>query len=249
MTAPAADQLDRALEAIRRVARDNGCTDDLDLLHHSNNVVARCGDLVFKVSTHLGMAERDIVVAAHAAARGGPALAPICELVEVQGFAVSVWPYCEGASQSDEDDADAAQALVALHASLVGAPIALPRLAERFEAIADLLGDNGATSALSDRDRVVLNRAVDLVLPEAVGFAVLHAEPHDRNRLRREGSIVYIDFEAACVGPIEWDLAYLSDSAAIANWPDHDVRLRSVLQVGVSACVSVACWRRHRTAR
>jgi hypothetical protein len=248
VTAPAADHLDEALDAARRVARHHGCMGDLVLLHHSNNVVARCGELVFKVSTHLGMAERDAVVAAHAAARGGPALPPAGDLVEEQGFAVSIWPYCDDAPQADEDDQDAAAALVVLHASLVGAPIALPGLAERFVAIADLLGDHGATSALCDQDRDMLDRAVDLVLPEAVGSAVLHAEPHDRNRLRRDGSIVYIDFEAACIGPIEWDLAYLSDAVVLANWPEHDIPLRSILQIGVSTCVSVACWR-HFSAR
>ena len=95
MTAAAADQLAKALAAACRVARAHGWREDLDLLHQSNNVVARCGELVFKVSTRLEMAERDAVVAAHAAARGGPALAPVGDLVEEEGFAVSVWPYCQ----------------------------------------------------------------------------------------------------------------------------------------------------------
>src|SRR5438093_1057296 len=59
-------------------------------MHQSNNVVARCGELVFKVSPRLEMAERDAVVAAHAAARGGPALAPVGDLVEEEGLRVGV---------------------------------------------------------------------------------------------------------------------------------------------------------------
>jgi aminoglycoside phosphotransferase (APT) family kinase protein len=86
------------------------------------------------------------------------------------------------------------------------------------------------------------------VSPEVLGSTVLHGEPHNRNRLTRNGSTVYIDFEGACVGPIEWDLAYVPDRLAVAIWPAHDARRRSVLQLGVSTCVSVACWR-HVSAR
>jgi hypothetical protein len=222
--------------------------DELMVLHCSNNVVARCGDLVVKVSTNLEMASRDVTTARHVAVRGGPALAPVGELVEDNGFAVSVWPYCKPETPPDDADHNAALALAALHLAMAEPPVALPTLIARFTAASELLTDTAATSALANRDRKTLQAAVQSVVPEAIGSAVLHAEPHDRNRLVRDGSTIYIDFEAACVGPIEWDLAYLPDEVALSVWPDHDIRLRSVLELGVSTCVAVACWR-HVSAR
>jgi Ser/Thr protein kinase RdoA (MazF antagonist) len=102
---------------------------------------------------------------------------------------------------------------------MVGAPVALPSLAKRFEGVGELLSDRAATSGLSNHDRSILQHAVQLVAPDAIGSAVLHAEPHDGNQLIRDGSTIYVDFEAACVGPIEW-----------------------------ATCVAVACWR-HVSAR
>jgi len=131
---------------------------------------------------------------------------------------------------------------------LVGVPIDLPPLSTRFADAAAVLADVAATAALDPRDRAVLRNAVETVAPATAGAAVLHSEPHDRNRLRRDGQVVYIDFEAASIGPIEWDLAHLPDNAVVQGlWPDHNPQLRATLRIGVSAGVSVACWR-HVTA-
>jgi Ser/Thr protein kinase RdoA (MazF antagonist) len=230
------------------VVRSRNGIDKLTVLHCSNNVVAGCRDLVVKVSANLEMAARDVTMGSHVAVRDGPALAPVGELVEDDGFAVSVWPYCKPGTPPDDADHNAASALAALHVAMAEPPVALPALIERFTAVGELLADTAATSALGDRDRKMLQAAVQSVVPDAIGSAVLHEEPHDRNRLVCDGSTIYIDFEAACVGPIEWDLAYLPDDVALSVWPDHDVRLRSALQLGFSTCVAVACWR-HVSAR
>ncbi len=50
---------------------------------------------------------------------------------------------------------------------------------------------------------------VDLVLPDAVGSASCAQSRTINTGSRRDGSIVYIDIEAACVGLIECDLVYL----------------------------------------
>ena len=62
-------------------------------------------------------------------------------------------------------------------------------------------------AALPTADRNVLLEALTTVLPATAGDAVLHTEPHDRNRLKVPGGILYVDFESAAVGPVEWDLA------------------------------------------
>ena len=44
----------------------------------------------------------------------------------------------------------------------------------------------------------------------------LHGEPHEANRLHTAAGIRWIDFEDACRGPIEWDLAFLPERSLAA---------------------------------
>ncbi len=244
---PAADRVVEATAAAARVAELVGAdTRESEVLHQSNNVVIRFADVVLKVSSDFAMAERDVVVASHVSATGGPALAPLLAPIIDGDFSISAWPYLPDGLEITASDAG--EALRQLHRTLVGVPTDLPPLSSRFDQVAAVLADPRATAALDPRDRAVLRSAIDTVAPATAGAAVLHTEPHDRNRLRRDGQVVYIDFEAASIGPIEWDLAYLPDNVVQDIWPDHDPLLRATLTIGVSACVSIACWR-HVTAR
>lgn len=247
MPRAAADRVDEAIEcAARAVSVFVGkAGTSWEVLHRSNNVVARFAGVVVKVSTDVAMAERDVTVASHVSDIGGPAVPPLRGLIVDGDFAISLWPYVPDHAGSEWEPGEA---LRAVHRALVGIGVDLPRLGCRFEETAAHLADPGVTRALDAVDRSELQAAVDAVEPATVGDAALHGEPHDRNRLRRDGRVVFIDFEAAAVGPIEWDLAFIGDDAVRDVWPDHDRALRDALKVGVSACVSAACWR-HVSAR
>jgi len=39
---------------------------------------------------------------------------------------------------------------------------------------------------------------------------VIHGSPHPYNVLLADGEPRFIDFEATCIGPVEWDLAHTS---------------------------------------
>jgi hypothetical protein len=53
----------------------------------------------------------------------------------------------------------------------------------------------------------------------SVPEVVSHAEPDDDNRIARRGAAVYTDFEAACRGPLEWDLAYFErETVQCTRW-------------------------------
>jgi thiamine kinase-like enzyme len=41
----------------------------------------------------------------------------------------------------------------------------------------------------------------------------LHGSPHGANRLLSTRGPMLLDFETACLGPVEWDLAALADKA------------------------------------
>jgi hypothetical protein len=118
---PAADRVAEATEAASRVAAQVGAdTSGFEVLNKSNNVVVRFADIVLKVSTHVAMAERDVIVASHANA------------------------------------------------------------------------NRGHRTGLASRAPVS---------PAADGDHVLHTEPHNGNQLTRDGRVVFIDFEAAAIGP------------------------------------------------
>jgi hypothetical protein len=50
-----------------------------------------------------------------------------------------------------------------------------------------------------------------------------------------------LDFETACRGPLEWDLAALDD-AALTLFPRVDRELILLLRRMRSACVAAKCW-------
>ena len=248
--ARAGDLFEEALDAAEEAASLLGLErSDRTVLHRSNNVVVRMGQAVMKVGTDLSRIRTEVEVTREVARAGGPVFAPLADAIEVGRFGVSVWPFLVG-DPRPADDHICLTALSMLHQALAASSVPLPRLVERFDEVRSILDDDAATAALATDDRSLLRAAVDDAAgcTEKSPHGFLHAEPHDRNRLTVDGVVVYLDLEAACVGPVEWDLAYFDDDAVQRVWPDHDQLLRRRLQIGVSACVSSYCWR-HVTAR
>ena len=69
----------------------------------------------------------------------------------------------------------------------------------------------------------------------------LHGSPHDANWLpTAAGGPLLLDFETACVGPIEWDLAALDDET-LAFFPDANRELIVTMRRMRSACVAAKC--------
>jgi hypothetical protein len=58
--------------------------------------------------------------------------------------------------------------------------------------------------------------------------------------LSAEGPLL-LDFETACRGPVEWDLAALGDEE-LAFFPDADRELIDAMRRMRSVCVAVKCW-------
>jgi aminoglycoside/choline kinase family phosphotransferase len=69
----------------------------------------------------------------------------------------------------------------------------------------------------------------------------LHGEPHAGNYLLTPTGLRWIDFEDACRGPVEWDLAFLP-ADGVATFKDVDVDLLALLQTLNSARVATWCW-------
>ena len=250
VSARAGDRFEEAVDAAQEAANRLGLERrERAVLHCSNNVVVRIGATVLKVGTDLKRIRTEVTLAGDVARAGGPVLAPLADAIEVGRFGVSVWPFVVADSRPAGEYA-CLTALGVLHRALAATTVPLPTLADRFDEVRAILDDDAASSALAGEGRSLLRAAVDAAAEcvEQASLGFIHTEPHDRNRLTVGGVVVFLDLEAACVGPVEWDLAYFGDAAVQRLWPDHDRQLRRRLQIGVSACVSAYCWR-HVTAR
>ena len=90
-----------------------------------------------------------------------------------------------------------------------------------------------AGDVLSETDVDLLCTKAERLRPflEAPGSDVqpLHGDAHPGNLIStRNGGLMWIDFEDVCLGPVEWDLATMMDSGAVAahHRPDPEVLAR-----------------------
>jgi Ser/Thr protein kinase RdoA (MazF antagonist) len=210
--------------------------------------------LVSKVSTstlggHGGDAlERELRLGQHLAEHGAaiahPARPEIAGPHNHRGMTLTFWRHHEPQARPSDADVELGEALSGFHAALAGVATALPSLAERFDRAAELFKAPSATPDLAETDRRAAAPAHSRLraLVDSLDSAIaLHGEPHEDNVIWTESGPLLIDFEAACAGPVEWDLAYLPD-ASLSAFPDRDDEAVAKLRSGVSFCVAAWCW-------
>jgi aminoglycoside phosphotransferase (APT) family kinase protein len=101
--------------------------------------------------------------------------------------------------------------------------------------------------ALPADDRSMLRAAFDRYRAHVDAFdydeRTLHGEPHNGNLLATPKGLRWIDLESVCLGPLEWDFAFL-DEDATSFFPQVDGELLAHLRVLNSARVAIWCWSR-----
>ena len=225
------------------------------VLKDSNNTIVHLGPapLVAKVGTshfrdaRLESLQRELAVAEHLAERGAPVIAPARDVASGphrwQALTVSLWQYAEPAAVGEVDQGEVAAALQAVHAALVDFPGSLPPFGLALEDARRLLLPE-RSPALAAADRSLLCTVLDEVqvaLPVLMDVRPLHGSPHSGNWLQTADRLLLLDFETACRGPLEWDVAALGDEAA-ALFPNIDAELVALLRRMRSACVAAKCW-------
>lgn len=244
VSAVASDALEAAVAAADSALADLGDVSDRVVLHASNSVVVGSKRLVAKVTRNATTAQREYVLSRHAEENQAPALAPISSPITIGNFTIVVWPRVDSATAVDR--AEAARTLRAVHNAWQDFEGLLPTLADRI-GVANQVVTSGLLTAVLDSESV--QRLTDAVIA-GIDIArndqaerVLHCEPHDSNFLRDQNRAVAIDFEAACLGSLEWDAAYFPHEVVDDVWPDADRALVDQFRTVLSATVSIYCWR------
>jgi Ser/Thr protein kinase RdoA (MazF antagonist) len=224
------------------------------LIQETNHTVVwlRPFPIIVKVGTRGDSAEaliREHDVASALAVRGAPIAPPLPGVGTMRdretGLVVTLWSRLDHDPNAQADGPIVGQSLSRIHEALDGCDVALPSFRDGLERTRIALFDDLRITALSPVDRAFLRAAfTDLMsrldertFPEQP----LHGEPHVGNYLLTPTWLRWIDFEDACRGPVEWDLAFLP-ADGVATFKDVDVDLLALLQTLNSARVATWCW-------
>lgn len=246
----------RAVRAATVVARSHG----LDASHptvlaDANNTIVhlRPAPIVAKVATTWirdgsAVLGHELALAVHVTRRAGPMPPPAVEVpVEVHrwdGLAMTFWRYIE-CSKEGPPASVTAGSLRRLHAALDGYSGSLPSYREELADLATQLEDPAATPTMPRGDRAFLRttfRSLLSRLPRSESpVRVLHGDPHEGNRLSVDGAVLWVDLEAACLGPVEWDLSALDEEDA-AHFDETDPKRLALMRDLRSCRVASLCW-------
>jgi Ser/Thr protein kinase RdoA (MazF antagonist) len=194
---------------------------------------------------------REHAVATILAGAGAPIAPPVRDaepvLDEHTGFLVTLWQRLEHDAAREPSPVDVAGALRRLHEGLSRYRGELPSFREGVRRARVTFDDDRLMVALAPEDRSTVRRAYDRVsaVLESLDLVEgpLHGEPHLDNVLVTTDGIRWVDLEAVCVGPVEWDVAFLPDEAA-RLFPEVDAVLLGMLRTLNSARVATWCWAR-----
>ena len=251
--------ISEAMDAASEVARFVGAGRvEQILLHHSEHVtvlwpsVKTVARIVLGTEESAELLSRELAVARYLAERRAPIAAPSNILPAGphfhDKFAMSLWQFVAHAPADEENRAHvtaAAAALYRIHRALSDYPDALPSFRTKIEKCRILLEDRLSLPALVDADRKFLLTTYDHIgktmdsLP--IELVPIHGDAGLHNVLIAADGARYIDFEAVCLGPREWDVGWLPDTDLRRFEPIHRGRL-SVLSDLRSLCVAVWCF-------
>jgi hypothetical protein len=250
-----ADGVTIAVEAAVRVATFHGIgTATPSVIQETNNVVIRLAphDVIAKVGRwphSVGALRREHAAATHLASVDAPIAPPLPDVGPIvddeTGFVVTFWRAVDVQPDLVVRADDAARALQVVHSALAGYEAHVPDVREHIWLARAALNDDGAMRALPESDRELLGRAIDALTDRIAAFGaatqVLHGEPHLGNVLATPDGARWIDLEDVCVGPLEWDVAFLPEGTE-SLFDGVDPSLMALVRTLNSACVATWCW-------
>ena len=248
--------VEQELAAVRTLAARLGLGDAAPVvLKLARHTTVRLGPLVARVQSSvelpIAMATmaREVALAAHLASLDAPALRPSADPppgpYEVDGCIISLWPFVDHRPAGEADAAAGGAALERLQAALARYEGALPPYHEAVAACAALADDESAMAAARADDRRFLaglvRAGLEQLPAETANWIALHGDAHLGNLMITPSGAIWADFEAACRGPLEWDLLN-RPAAFLAPFGRLDPELLEALGALRRACVAVWCW-------
>jgi Ser/Thr protein kinase RdoA (MazF antagonist) len=243
------------VEAATRVAIDLGMSlGEPFLIQETNHTVVwlRPYPIIAKVGTRRDSAaalRHEYEVASALTACGAPVAAPrpgIGPLLDLEsGFVVTLWTRLEIDPTLGLKEADRGASLHLVHEALARIDVELPSFRVCLERTRIALFDDIRMAALPVQDRLFLREAFEELIGNLDGLTfpehAIHGEPHNGNCLATREGLRWIDFEDACRGPVEWDLAFLTEEAR-GIFENIDRPLLELLTTLNSARVATWCW-------
>ena len=229
--------------------------DEAVVLSDSNRLVVRllpC-DVVARITpvAHFASSEMEVELVTRLALTDAP-VAGLDARVEQRvflrdGFKIAMWTYFEPAPMGVLSSIDYAQALNRLHVGLRQIEFTAPNVMERVAATRRDVVDRDVTPDLATADRALLTDMLRARRPSIVDRRapeqLLHGEPHPWNVLATTHGPLFIDFENAACGPVEYDLAWAPAEVA-ERYPDADQDLVGECRGLVLAIVAAHRWSR-----
>jgi len=211
------------------------------------DVVARIVPMAYQAS-----AEFEVEVARRLAETDSPvvALDPRVEprVYVRDGFAINMWTYVESVSPPDGAPTEYAHALERLHAGMRQIDVAAPHFTDRVAEAQQLVRSRHHTPALAEADRELLSNTLRslrrAIEDRGATEQLLHGEPHPGNLLKTKKGLLFIDFESCCRGPVEFDLAHVTEEVS-EHYPGADQALLPECRVLILAMVAAWRWDRN----
>jgi thiamine kinase-like enzyme len=161
---------------------------------------------------------------------------------------LTFWDFCPHDPDAEISAFEAGKSLRVVHDSLneMGTKLpALPVFTLQIDEAAGLLHISENVPMLPAEDRLFLCRLYEKVRAQigkvSLDYQPLHGECHLGQAISSSSGVRWLDFEAACVGPKEWDLAALDDEG-VSAYGTADQSLLALSRTARLFCIVTWCW-------
>jgi hypothetical protein len=196
--------------------------------------------------------QREVVVARLLAEAGAPVVRPAKTLPAgphcMDNVELTFWEFCSHDINADISASEAGRALRVVHDSLNALRAKLPALPVftlQIDEAVGLLRYPENVPHLPEEDRLFLCRLYERVRADiesaAFNYQPLHGECHIGQAISSASGVRWLDFEAACTGPKEWDLAAL-DEEGVSAYGTADPSLLALSRTARLFCIVTWCW-------
>jgi hypothetical protein len=251
----------RAINAAQVIAEEHGANRGSPvILRDTNHTIVHLTPqpIVAKVSVEKrfrqrsSSLEREVLVARLLAEAGAPVVRPTNTLPPgphyVNGVELTFWDFCPHDPDADISASEAGRSLRVVHELLNETRPKLPLLPTftlQIDEADSLLRVPENVPLLPEKDRLFLCELHQIISADigmaSLDYQPLHGECHLNQAISSPSGVRWLDFEAACLGPREWDLAAL-DQEGVSAYGRADPSLLALLRTARLFCIVTWCW-------